>query len=216
MNIILFGPPGAGKGTQANKIAKKFNLEKISTGDLLRNEVKKNTDIGKKVKPIIDKGSFVPDSLISDLLTHILSNQQFYNRLIFDGYPRNLKQAQDLDSLIKKHNQKISFVLNLNVDKELLKKRILGRQICTNCGAIFNEHFKTTSNEEHTCGNKFLVKRSDDDEKIILLRFETYLDKTLPILDYYKKLNLLHEINGNTEIDQIFKEICAIIGSLEA
>ena len=212
----MFGPPGAGKGTQSDKIANKFNLHKISTGDLLREEVKKNTDIGKEVKPIVDKGSLVPDAIINNLLTHVLSNKKFYNRIIFDGYPRNLKQAQDLDSLIIKHNQKLSLVLSLNVDKELLTKRILGRQLCTKCGLIFNKYFKTSTATNHACGNNFLVKRSDDNEKTILHRFQTYLDKTLPILDFYKKLNLLHEINGNSEIDQIFKEICAIMGSLEA
>ena len=124
MNIILFGPPGAGKGTQANKVEKKFNLHKVSTGDLLRDEVKKNTDIGKKVKPIVDEGSLVPDIIISNLLNHILSNKKFHNRIIFDGYPRNLEQAKNLELLIKKHNQKISCALSLNVDREFLTKRI--------------------------------------------------------------------------------------------
>ena len=216
MNIILFGPPGAGKGTQANKVEKKFNLHKVSTGDLLRDEVKKNTDIGKKVKPIVDEGSLVPDIIISNLLNHILSNKKFHNRIIFDGYPRNLEQAKNLELLIKKHNQKISCALSLNVDREFLTKRILGRQICTNCGLIFNKNLKSSTEITHSCGDKFLVTRSDDNEKTILHRFETYLDKTLPILTFYKKLNLLHEINGNSGIDQIFKEICTIIGSLEA
>ena len=117
--------------------------------------------------------------------------------------------------LIKKHDQKISYVFSLNVDKELLIKRILGRQTCTNCGSIFNEYFRPSTNKNHTCGTKFLVKRSEDNEKTILYRFQAYLDKTLPILDFYKKLNLLHQINGRPEIDQIFKEICAIMGSFE-
>ena len=215
MNVILFGPPGAGKGTQADNIARVFNLHKVSTGDLLRDEIKNKTDLGKKVKSIVDKGLFVPDAVINNLIINHLSHKKSYNRLIFDGYPRNLNQAKNLDLLIKKHDQKISYVFSLNVDKELLIKRILGRQTCTNCGSIFNEYFRPSTNKNHTCGTKFLVKRSEDNEKTILYRFQTYLDKTLPILDFYKKLNLLHEINGRPEIDQIFKKICAIMGSFE-
>ena len=215
MNVILFGPPGAGKGTQADNIVKFFNLHKISTGDLLRSEVQNNSDIGNKIKSVMDKGLFVSDDIINNLIIKILSNNKFYNRLVFDGYPRNLNQAKNLDLLIKKHDQKISYVFSLNVDKELLIKRILGRQTCTNCGSIFNEYFRPSTNKNHTCGTKFLVKRSEDNEKTILYRFQAYLDKTLPILDFYKKLNLLHQINGRPEIDQIFKEICAIMGFFE-
>ena len=215
MNVILFGPPGAGKGTQADNIARVFNLHKVSTGDLLRDEIKNKTDLGKKIKSIVDKGLFVSDSVINNLIINHLSHKKSYNRLIFDGYPRNLNQTKNLDLLIKKHDQKISYVFSLNVDKELLIKRILGRQTCTNCGSIFNEYFRPSTNKNHTCGTKFLVKRSEDNEKTILYRFQAYLDKTLPILDFYKKLNLLHQINGRSEIDQIFKEICAIMGFLE-
>ena len=215
MNVILFGPPGAGKGTQADNIARVFNLHKVSTGDLLRDEIKNKTDLGKKIKSIVDKGLFVSDSVINNLIINHLSHKKSYNRLIFDGYPRNLNQAKNLDLLIKKHDQKISYVFSLNVDKELLIKRILGRQTCTNCGSIFNEYFRPSTNKNHTCGTKFLVKRSEDNEKTILYRFQAYLDKTLPILDFYKKLNLLHQINGRSEIDQIFKEICAIMGFFE-
>ena len=168
-----------------------------------------------KIKSIVDKGLFVSDSVINNLIINPLSHKKFHNRLIFDGYPRNLNQAKNLDLLIKKHDQKISYVFSLNVDKELLIKRILGRQTCTNCGSIFNEYFRPSTNKNHTCGTKFLVKRSEDNEKTILYRFQAYLDKTLPILDFYKKLNLLHQINGRPEIDQIFKEICAIMGFFE-
>ena len=215
MNIIVFGPPGAGKGTQAENISKSFNLYKISTGDLLRNEIYKKTSLGIKIKSIIDKGSLVPDEIINDLISKILADKNFYNRLIFDGYPRNLVQAENLDILFKKYNQKISCVLSLNVDKEKIIKRILGRQICSKCGLIFNEFFKPETTNNHACGSKFLVKRSDDNEKTILKRYETYIEKTLPLINYYKKLNILHEIDGKTEIDQIFEKISHIIGSLE-
>jgi len=216
VNIILFGPPGAGKGTQADKISKSFDLHKVSTGDLLRNEISKNTDLGNKIKVIIEKGFLASDEIINDLIVKILSDSKFYNKLIFDGYPRNLDQAKNLDLLLKKYDQKISCVLSLNVEKELIIKRILGRQTCTKCGLIFNEYFNPANEENHSCESKFLVKRSDDNEKTILKRYETYLEKTLPIIDYYKSLNLLHEIEGKTEIDQIFKKISGIIASLEA
>ena len=216
MNIVLFGPPGAGKGTQADNLVKAYNLYKVSTGDLLRKEIDNNSPLGKKIKDIIDKGSFVSDDIINDLIKKILTNTQYQNKIIFDGYPRNLDQAKNLDIIIKKHNQKISCVLNLNVNKDIIIKRILGRQTCNKCGLIFNEYFNPPNKENHLCGTKFLVKRADDNEKTVLKRYETYLKKTLPILDYYKKLNLLHEIEGKTGIDQIFEKISRIIASLEA
>ena len=215
MNIILFGPPGAGKGTQATKIVNKFNLHKVSTGDLLREEIKNNTDLGNKIKSMMDAGSLISDNIINDLITKVISNKKFYNRLIFDGYPRNLKQAENLNSQIKKYKQKISCVLSLKVDKESIIKRILGRQTCNNCGLIFNEYYYPASSKNHSCDPKFLNKRSDDNKKTIINRFETYLNKTLPILDFYKEQNLLHQINGMAKIDQIFDEICGIIASLE-
>ena len=215
MNIILLGPPGAGKGTQAAYITKTYNLFKVSSGDLLRAEVEKKTDLGNTIKSIINKGAFVSDDIINNLITNILSNKKYYNRLIFDGYPRNLNQAKSLNALMEKYNEKISYVLSLNVDKEVLLKRILGRQTCTKCGQIFNQYFKQSSKSNHACGNQYLIKRQDDNEKTILHRYETYLEKTFPILEYYKKLNLLHEINGKAEIDQIFNQITRIIGPLE-
>ena len=215
VNIILVGPPGAGKGTQADKIVKKFNLYKVSTGDLLREEIKNNTNLGNKIKSIIDKGLLVSDNIINDLITNVLSDKKLYNRLIFDGYPRNLEQVMNLDSCIKRYKQKISCVLSLNVEKKFIIKRILGRQICVSCGLIFNEYFKPATSINHTCDPKFLKKRSDDNEETIINRFETYLNTTLPILSFYKERNLLHQINGMPEIDQIFDEICHIIASLE-
>ena len=215
MIIILFGPPGAGKGTQAYKIAKKFNLYKISTGDLLRDEILMKTDLGNKIKSIMDQGTLVSDGIINDLIISVLSNKKFYNKLIFDGYPRNLEQAKNLDISIKKYNQKITCVLSLNVDKKLITKRILGRQTCTKCGGIFNKYFNPERRKNHSCGDNFLTKRSDDNEETISSRYETYINKTLPILDYYKKLNLLYEIDGKSEIDQIFNKISHIIAPLD-
>jgi len=216
VNIILFGPPGAGKGTQADKIIKSFNLHKISTGELLRKEIQQKTYLGEKIKHIIGKGKFVSDNIINDLIVKIINDKKIYNQLLFDGYPRNLDQAKNLDQLLNSYKQKISCVLSLKVEKEVIVKRILGRQTCSKCGLIFNEFYYRATEKNHLCGNKFLIKRSDDNEKTITQRYETYLSKTLPIFDYYNKLNLLHEIDGKIEIDQIFDKISHIIASLEA
>jgi len=215
VNIILFGPPGAGKGTQADKIAKKFDLHTVSTGDLLRKEIKKNTELGNKIKSLIDKGSLVPDDIIANLVIKVLSNKKLYNRLIFDGYPRTIEQAKNLDLSLKMYNQKISCVLSLNIEKKFILKRILGRLTCSNCGTIFNKYFKPASKQNHSCDASFLKKRSDDNEKIVINRFKEYLNKTLPILNFYKDQNLLHQINGIEGIDQIFDKIRGIIASLE-
>jgi len=215
VNIILFGPPGSGKGTQANNLVKDFKLYKISTGDILRKEIKNNTILGNKIKPTINEGLLVSDDIINDLIKKVLFDKKVGNRLIFDGYPRNLNQARELDLLIKKDNQKISCVLSFDVDKESVIKRILGRQICSNCGMIFNEYFNPATKENHNCDNKFLHKRSDDTENTIRSRFEAYLEKALPILNFYKKQNLLHQINGMAKIDDIYKKIRGIIDSIE-
>lgn len=215
MNIILFGPPGAGKGTQANNLVNNFNLHKISAGDLLRNEVENKTAIGDQIKHNLDQGLLVSDEIINALILNILSNKKYFNRLIFDGYPRNLDQVKNLDSQLKRYNQEISCVLSLNVDKESIIKRISGRQTCASCGLIFNKHFKPSTKTNHSCDPKFLTTRGDDNDKTIINRFDTYLKKTLPIINFYKKQNLLHQINGMKKIDQIYEEIQAIITSLE-
>ena len=215
MNIILFGPPGAGKGTQADNIVKNFSLHKISTGDLLRKEIEKKTALGMKIKSEIDQGLLVSDDIISDLITKILSKKKSFEDLIFDGYPRNLNQAKSLDILIKKHNKKISCVLSLDVDNETIKKRILGRIICTNCGLIFNKYFNPPKEDAHDCGLNYLKSRSDDSKKTINNRIEIYINKTLPILDYYEDQKILHKIDATGEIDKIYDEIRGIITSLE-
>ncbi len=215
VNIILLGLPGSGKGTQGNILSKVFNLYKVSTGDLLRDEIKKGSTLSNKIKTLINKGLLVPDDIINNLVENILSNKNYYNRLIFDGYPRTLNQAKHLDVLVKKYNQKVSFVFNLKVNKDFIIKRFLGRQVCSKCGLIFNEFYYPSTNENHQCDPKFLQKRSDDNEKTVRNRFDTHSKETSPILNYYRNQNLLHEVDGLVDISLISKEIRQIIHSLE-
>ena len=215
MNIVLFGPPAAGKGTQAENLVRGFDFFKISTGDLLRAEINKQSSLGNKIKSIIDQGLFVSDNLINHLINNILSDKKYFNRLIFDGYPRNINQAKHLEVLIKKYNQKISCALCLRVDQDVIIKRIMGRQVCSRCELIFNEFFNPSTKKNHHCGIKFLHKRSDDNEKTARDRFETYIKETMLVLDYYQNQNLLYEIDGMKHIREIYKEIRRIIHPLE-
>jgi len=214
VNIILFGSPGAGKGTQSNNLVDEFKLLKISTGDLLRDEIKKKSLLGNKIKSLIDQGSFVSDEIINNLIENTISNKSYFNKLIFDGYPRNLNQAKILDKILNKYKQKITCVLSLRVNEETIVKRILGRLVCSECGAIFNKFYRPPSKINHSCDSSYLHKRSDDNEKVIKHRIQTYNAETLPIINYYKNLNLLTEIDGMKQIDEIYKEIRQFIVSL--
>ena len=214
MNIILFGPPGAGKGTQSDKLVDDFKLFKVSTGDLIREEINKNSLLGKEMKSAIDKGLLVSDEIIDKLILNIVSKKNYSNKLIFDGYPRNINQAIQLDKIIKEHEQNISCVLSIKVNFEIIKKRILGRMICSKCGLIFNKYFNPPPREDKECSH-ILEIRSDDNEKTLEKRFKTYLNISMPILDYYRNQNILHEVDGNGEISSIYKEISDIIKGLE-
>ena len=181
MNVIIFGPPGAGKGTQATNIVNKFNLNQVSTGDLLRNEVKNQTDIGKDIENIISKGDFATDEIVNELIKNIIYDPKKKNKLIFDGYPRSLNKAKNLDLLLKKTNQKIDFIFYLNVQKDTIIKRIEKRKI--------------------------LEKRSDDNLTTILKRYDTYMETTKPVLDFYSNNPNFHEIEGGNEISVISSKI---------
>ena len=181
MNLILFGPPGAGKGTQAKYLVKKLNNFQISTGDMLRDEIQKNSEIGKKIVNDMNDGRFVNDQIVNTLIENVLFDPQKKNRLIFDGYPRSLAQAENLEVLLKKTNQTIDFVFFLNVNKETIIKRIEQRKI--------------------------LEKRSDDDLSTIIKRFDTYMETTKPVLDFYSKNPNFYEIDGDAKIEEITTKI---------
>ena len=185
MNIVIFGPPGAGKGTQSNFIVKKFKLHQLSTGELLRKEIKDQTNLGNQIKSIINSGNLVSDEIVSDLIEKYIGDNIYKNRLIFDGYPRNLNQATNLGNLLIKYNQKIDMVLKLSVSLETIKKRIF---------------------ERHS-----LEKRADDNEKIAIKRYETYEKNINPIIGFYKQSNLLKVVNGEASISEISDEISDLI-----
>ena len=215
MNIIIFGPPGAGKGTQSNKIVSKYQLFKISTGDLLRNEIKNGTLLGKKIEEIVNSGTLVSDNIINDLIEKIVSDKKYKNQIIFDGYPRNIQQAKNLNTLLKKHEQKIDLVISLKVSFDLTVKRITGRLICSKCGNIFNEFFNLPPSNLTCCKDGILKRRSDDNVKTVKKRYETYENLTKPLLDYYGKSGLLKNIGGENKIEEIAVKIAGFINLIQ-
>ena len=189
MNLVIFGPPGAGKGTQSNFIAKKFDLYQLSTGEILRKEIRNKTKLGQEISSIISSGNLVSDQIVSDLIEKFISDSIYKNRLIFDGYPRNINQAKNLDILLKRYDQKINLVLKLSVSLGSIKKRISERKDQEN--------------------------RSDDSEKIAIKRFETYEKNINPVIDFYKQSNLLKVVNGEPPISEINSEISGLIEGMK-
>ena len=211
MNLIIFGPPGAGKGTQANFISKKFNLFQLSTGDLLRSEIKKKTELGKKIEKIIFDGSFVTDDIINSLLKKLITNYSYRNKIIFDGYPRTISQAKNLDQMLKENNQFIDLIIFLNVKKDIIEKRLIGRVICEKCNLTLNEFFNKDEINSHICGKEFLKRRKDDNQETIIRRYDEYIKKTKPVLDFYSSQSNFHEIEGSQKIEEIKDKIEQIL-----
>ena len=207
MNLIIFGPPGAGKGTQAQYISKKYNLYQLSTGNLLRDEINKKTEIGIKIEKIINNGDFVGDEIVNDLLKKVITKPINKNRMIFDGYPRNIEQAQNLEIMLNENNQSINFILFLKVNRQIIEKRILGRIICEKCNKTLNEYLDKDEIETHNCGSAFLKKRNDDNEATIITRYEEYMKKTKPVLDFYSSRTYFYELDGSQKIQVITNKI---------
>ena len=211
MNLILFGPPGAGKGTQAQFIVKNYNYFQLSTGDLLRHEIKNKTQLGDKINTIISKGDFVSDEIVNVLLKKSITNLKFRDRIIFDGYPRNILQVQNLNKILQEFKQKIEVIIFLNVSRDIIKKRIIGRMTCEKCNMVLNEFFNSEEIELHPCGKNFLTKRKDDNFDTIMSRYDIYMDKTKPVLDYYSNNQSFHEIDGALKIEEITNKISHIL-----
>ena len=211
MNLILFGPPGAGKGTQAQFIVKKHNYFQLSTGDLLRNEVKHKTPLGSEIDQLISNGKFVSDQIVNKLLRQSINNLKFRDRIIFDGYPRNIEQAVNLKVMLSEFNQDIGHVIFLNVSRDIIEKRIMGRKTCEKCNMTLNEFFNKDQIELHPCGQEFLIKRQDDNLETVIARYDTYMSKTKPVLDFYKKNVNFTEIQGSAEIEEITSKINDIL-----
>ena len=207
MNIILFGPPGAGKGTQAQFIVQKHNYFQLSTGDLLRKEIKLKTSLGFKIEKLISNGKFASDEIVNTLLRQSITNLKFRDRIIFDGYPRNIEQAKDLEKILGEFNQSIGHIIFLNVSKDIIEKRIMGRMTCEKCNMTMNEFFNKEQIELHPCGKEFLKRRKDDNSKVVVARYETYMKTTKPVLDFYSKNANFTEIDGAAEIEQITNKI---------
>ena len=211
MNVIIFGPPGAGKGTQAQYLVNKYQYHQISTGDMLRNESKNNTYLGKKISDLINKGNFVNDDIVNTLLIKEISKSKKRNKIIFDGYPRNISQAKNLDNLLEADKQIIGSVIYLNVSKEVIKNRISGRVICQKCNTIFNKFENFEELKNHKCDTKYLKKRTDDDIEVFIRRYDTYVEQLKPILDYYSPSPNFNEVDGNKKIEEITSKIDQII-----
>ena len=211
VNVIIFGPPGAGKGTQAQNIVNNFNLHQVATGDLLRIEIKKRTKISKKIEQIIAQGDLVSDDIVNELVKKVITNHNYRNRIIFDGYPRNINQAESLEIMLNGDNQSINFILFLKVTQEIIKTRILGRIICEKCNKTMNEYLNKEEIDNHECGKNYLKKRKDDNQETIITRYDEYIKKTKPVLDFYSSRSYFHEIDGSEKIQAITGKIQQIL-----
>lgn len=213
MNIILMGPPGAGKGTQAEKLVSKYGLVQISTGDMFRKEMKEDSKLGVIAKFFIQYGHLVPDDITIDIVRERLSKNDFPNGFILDGFPRTVVQARSLESLAKELGFTIDAIINLDVDFDKLIKRLSGRRVCRECGATYNLEFKPSKVEGicDICGGE-LYQRIDESEEAVKIRLQTYLRQTKPLIDYYTMKGSLININGDQAMDDVFKDIEKSLG----
>ena len=214
MKIIMLGAPGAGKGTQAQMIADKFNIPHISTGDIFRANIKNGTELGKKAKEFMDKGQLVPDELTVQLLLDRVANDDCKNGYVLDGFPRTIPQADVLDSELTKLGDKVDFAINVDVPDENIVRRMSGRRACLKCGATY--HIKHIPPKKEgicdKCGSE-LVQREDDKPETVQNRLSVYHEQTQPLIDYYDKKNILKTVDGTKDMQEVFSNIVGILNA---
>ncbi|GIO15317.1 adenylate kinase [Cohnella xylanilytica] len=212
MNILFMGPPGAGKGTQAERIVEQFGVPHISTGDAFRLAMKENTPLGQKAKEYVDQGLLVPDEVTNGIVRDRLSLPDCEAGFLLDGFPRTLAQAEALDAMLADMGRKIDHVINLKVDRSLLLARLTGRRICKSCGSTYHVLFNPPKQEAvcDKCGGE-LYQRSDDTEEKVGTRLDEYTSKTAPLLEYYGNKGLLREVDGEKDIDAVTAEIGSLL-----
>ncbi|WP_421382672.1 adenylate kinase [Bacillus salacetis] len=214
MNIVLMGLPGAGKGTQAERIVEKYGIPHISTGDMFRAAMKEETELGLKAKSFIDKGELVPDEVTIGIVQERLSKEDAHKGFLLDGFPRTVAQADALENILDNLGKKIDYVINIQVDKEVLMERLTGRRICKNCGATYHLVFNPPSEEGvcDRCGGE-LYQRADDNAETVQNRLDVNIKQTQPLLDFYQEKGYLVNIDGQRDINEVFSEIDELIGS---
>lgn len=214
VRLILLGPPGAGKGTQAAGIVEKYNVPHISTGDIFRKNIKEKTDLGVKAKEYIDKGLLVPDEIVVAIVKDRLEEADCKEGFLLDGFPRTVNQARALDEALKNMEVNLNEVVNINVDKEVLVGRAVGRRICKECGATFHIEFNPAKQEGlcDKCGGE-LYQRADDTAETVSKRIEVYINETQPLIDYYKEKGILVTIDGQQDINKVFDDIVKALGA---
>ncbi len=213
LNIVLLGPPGAGKGTQAELIVKKYGIPQISTGDIFRANIKNGTELGKKAKEYMDKGELVPDELVVDLVKDRLEQDDCKDGFMLDGFPRTVFQAEELDKIMEAKQLNINYVLNIDVAPEKLIDRIAGRRVCKACGATYNVNTKPTAKEGvcDACGGE-VYQRADDNRETVENRINVYFSQTAPLIEYYEKSGALATVNGDQAMDNVFSDITKVLG----
>ncbi len=214
MNIIMLGPPGAGKGTQAKMLVEEFGIPQISTGDMLRAAVAEGTELGKKAKEYMDRGQLVPDEVVIGIVRERLSKPDCHKGFILDGFPRTVPQAEALDKILQEMGKRIDCVINIVVPDEEILKRLTGRRTCRKCGAMYHVEFNPPKKEGvcDKCGGE-LYQRDDDKEETIRKRLEVYKAQTEPLVDYYKKKGVLVDIDGTKSIQEIYQDILKVLRS---